>query len=100
MTDRDDFSGKTKLDLAMRAGFKCSFPTCRATTVGPSDEGPTKHSDVGVACHITAAAEGGRQRPDHAMARLTNAPAGRRARGRTRPRWRARRARRTRTRSR
>lgn len=61
MSERDDFSAKAKLDLAMRAGYKCAFPTCRATTIGPSDEGPAKHSNVGVACHITAAAEGGRR---------------------------------------
>ncbi|WP_423840995.1 hypothetical protein ONE56_15445 [Vibrio mytili] len=49
---------KTKKALASRAGFRCSFPGCDAVTVGPSEESDTAISNVGVACHITAAADG------------------------------------------
>lgn len=58
MAKRDDFSEKTKRALASRAGFRCSFPGCDAITVGPSEESDTAISNVGVACHITAAAKG------------------------------------------
>ncbi|UJD79450.1 hypothetical protein FS595_06960 [Serratia rubidaea] len=58
MAKRDDFSEKTKKILASRAGFRCSFPACDAITVGPSEESDTAISNVGVACHITAAAKG------------------------------------------
>ncbi|WP_447870820.1 hypothetical protein [Serratia fonticola] len=58
MTKRDDFSANTKKSLATRAGFRCSFPACDAVTVGPSEESDTAISNVGVACHITAAAKG------------------------------------------
>lgn len=58
MTKRDEFSKATKQSLASRAGFRCSFPACDAVTVGPSQESDTAISNVGVACHITAAAGG------------------------------------------
>lgn len=58
MTKRDEFLEKTKKSLASRSGFRCSFPACDAITVGPSEESDTAISNVGVACHITAAADG------------------------------------------
>jgi hypothetical protein len=58
MPTRDDFTERVKRSLAARAGHHCSNPDCRATTSGPQvDE--TKALNVGVAAHITAAAEGG-----------------------------------------
>lgn len=58
-TGRDDFSRGVKDILAHRAGYRCSKPSCRAFTVGPSDENPTATSNIGVAAHITAASQGG-----------------------------------------
>jgi len=55
---RDDFSARIKDTLARRVGFRCSLPDCRATTSGPHSD-PEKVVNVGVACHITAASEGG-----------------------------------------
>ena len=56
---RDDFGRPTITALAKRAGFQCSV--CRAVTVGPSAESPTSVVNVGVAAHITAAAQGGKR---------------------------------------
>ena len=56
---RDDFSAKTKDNLARRVGFRCSNPDCRKTTSGPSDEDQNKHISIGVAAHICAASQGG-----------------------------------------
>jgi hypothetical protein len=68
MTKRDEFLDKTKKALASRAGYRCSFPACDAVTVGPSEESDTAISNVGVACHITAAAKGpGARRYDQDM---------------------------------
>lgn len=58
---RDDFSEDTKLRLAKRAGFRCSFSGCRGYTVGPSNESPSAVVCVGIAAHIAAAAPGGRR---------------------------------------
>jgi hypothetical protein len=58
-TVRDKFSPGVKQILAHRAGYRCSKPSCRAFTAGPSDEEPTALANVGVASHITAAAAGG-----------------------------------------
>lgn len=55
---RDDFSPKTKLQLAKRAGWLCSDPGCRRTTVGSNSDGDGEVV-VGVAAHICAAAQGG-----------------------------------------
>ncbi len=55
---RDDFSAAVKDILAKRVGFRCTLPDCRATTSGPHSD-PSRFVNVGVACHITAAAEGG-----------------------------------------
>jgi len=59
MAKRDEFSEGVKAVLAHRAGYRCSKPSCRAHTAGPSDEAPDAKSNVGVAAHITAARGGG-----------------------------------------
>ncbi|MER2724835.1 hypothetical protein ABTY90_22720 [Escherichia coli] len=55
---RDDFSNKIKQRLAERVAWLCSNPDCRVVTVGPHTD-PTKRVNVGQACHIEAASEGG-----------------------------------------
>jgi hypothetical protein len=64
LAGRDEFSTAIKSALALRAGYRCSL--CDGATVGPSDEAPTKASNVGTAAHICAAARGG-PRYDAAM---------------------------------
>lgn len=64
---RDDFTAPTRRSLAARAGHLCSNPACGALTSGPGEK-PDSVVDVGVAAHITAAAEGG-PRYDSAMSR-------------------------------
>ena len=56
--NRDEFPLNVKKALADRAGNRCSFPGCGAPTMGPSDEAPNASSNVGMACHIVAAASG------------------------------------------
>lgn len=56
--NRDDFSEKTKLQIAKRAGWLCSYPTCRNSTVGATSDGEGE-INVGTAAHIRAAAPGG-----------------------------------------
>jgi len=58
MNERDEFPEGVKRVLAERVGYRCSHPDCRALTSGPHTE-PGKRVSVGVAAHITAAAEGG-----------------------------------------
>lgn len=53
---RDNFSQRTKDDLALRASYLCSF--CKCSTVGPSDERSNAVTMIGVAAHICAAASG------------------------------------------
>lgn len=55
---RDDFPKTTKELLAKRVGFCCSNPECHRPTTGPqaSTDGVV---NLGVAAHITAAAQGG-----------------------------------------
>jgi tetratricopeptide (TPR) repeat protein len=55
---RDEFTRRTSLRLAQRVGFRCSNPHCQRATVGAS---PTTQAvlSIGVAAHLTAAAEGG-----------------------------------------
>ncbi|MFT2007424.1 hypothetical protein ACMA1I_02010 [Pontibacter sp. 13R65] len=55
---RDDFSPKTRDILAKRVGFICSNPDCRMSTIGPNSE-KNNITSIGVAAHISAAAEGG-----------------------------------------
>ena len=56
MSNRDDFSPKIKLAVALRAGHRCSL--CSQPTVGPSDEAPHAVTMIGEAAHIHAAASG------------------------------------------
>jgi len=56
--NRDNFSERTKLQIAKRAGWLCSFPTCRKPTVGATSDGEGE-INVGTAAHICAAAPGG-----------------------------------------
>lgn len=58
-SNRDEFSARVKRTLADRAGFRCSKPSCRALTVGPSFEDSSGQVNIGVAAHITAAASKG-----------------------------------------
>lgn len=59
MPDRHEFPTAVRVQLARRAGHRCSNPACRAPTSGPSDARASLASDVGVAAHITAASVGG-----------------------------------------
>ncbi len=56
--NRDDFKSATRLQIAKRAGWLCSFPTCRTPTVGATLDGEGV-IDIGTAAHICAAAPGG-----------------------------------------
>src|SRR4051812_31318903 len=53
--NRDEFTPKTKLQIAMRAGWLCSDPSCRAYTIGATSDGEGE-INVGTASHICAAA--------------------------------------------
>ena len=55
---RDDFTEEVKRTMAARAGNVCSNPDCGALTSGPQSDS-TKALNVGIAAHITSAAEGG-----------------------------------------
>lgn len=58
MSERIDFSEKTKTIIAKRAGYQCSFPECNKILVGPgsaSDE----FIELGECAHIFAAAVNG-----------------------------------------
>jgi hypothetical protein len=55
---RDDFSAATKMLIAKRAGWLCSFPTCRRPTVGATWD-DSRAINIGTAAHICAAAPGG-----------------------------------------
>ncbi|MGY4466581.1 hypothetical protein ACVWWK_002263 [Bradyrhizobium sp. LB9.1b] len=55
---RDDFTAKTVLQIAKRAGWLCCFPSCRTPTVGAT-EGGQGEINIGTAAHICAAAPGG-----------------------------------------
>lgn len=59
MSSRDDFSRETKRRLAHRAGYRCSNPSCRALTAGPSDAAADATTSIGVAAHISAASPKG-----------------------------------------
>lgn len=56
--NRDDFTERTKLQIAKRAGWLCSYPPCRAPTVGATSDG-LGEINIGTAAHICAAAPGG-----------------------------------------
>lgn len=55
---RDDFSAAVKRLIAEQAGFCCAYPNCMAPTSGPTMDG-TGSVNVGVAAHISGAAQGG-----------------------------------------
>ena len=64
MSNRDNFSEKTKRILCLRVGGRCSNPSCKAITVAPRSD-PEKVELLGDAAHISAAAPGGpRFNPD------------------------------------
>lgn len=56
--NRDDFRKPTKTNLAQRVAYVCSNPGCLCPTIGPSQTGDGTII-IGVAAHITAAAQGG-----------------------------------------
>lgn len=56
--NRDEFKPKAKLQIAKRAGWHCSDPTCRRLTIGSNSDG-TGEINLGIAAHICAAALGG-----------------------------------------
>lgn len=58
-SNRDDFSDKTKIALALRANYRCSL--CDIATSGPGEESPSAVVKIGVAAHIHAASSGGRR---------------------------------------
>lgn len=55
---RDEFNEEAKRIVAQRVGFRCSNPSCSASTSGPQLD-PAKTLNLGVAAHITAASGGG-----------------------------------------
>ncbi|WP_226550754.1 hypothetical protein [Celeribacter naphthalenivorans] len=57
MANRDDFRAPVIRTIAQRAGYRCSNQTCLRPTIGP--DGADESASIGVAAHITAAAEGG-----------------------------------------
>lgn len=59
MTTRQaDFPWKVRKLIAERAGYRCSKPDCRRTTLGPG-AGPDEVACIGTACHIYSARPGG-----------------------------------------
>jgi|AntRauTorcE11898_2_1112593.scaffolds.fasta_scaffold01949_6 hypothetical protein len=57
MANRDDFRAPVIRTIAQRAGYRCSNQTCLRPTIRP--DGASDSASIGVAAHITAAAEGG-----------------------------------------
>lgn len=58
-TSRDEFPAAIKRELMIRAGGRCSKPTCRRLTIGPVRTNAAKGQINGVAAHIHAASAGG-----------------------------------------
>jgi hypothetical protein len=58
MSNRDEFSQRTKNFIALRAGQLCSFRGCLQPTAGPSAESPKSVNMTGKAAHIHGAASG------------------------------------------
>lgn len=52
------FDGKVRKIVAMRAGYRCSFPDCGRLTIGPGT-GANDYSNTGSASHIYGASEQG-----------------------------------------
>jgi hypothetical protein len=61
MSNRDEFSAKTKRAAAMRARWLCSLTGCAKPTVGPSEESTQAVTMIGEAAHICGAAPGSRR---------------------------------------
>lgn len=63
---RINFSPDTKLKLAKRAGFLCSYPRCLIPTTGPTvdDEGKDSAAGIAVAAHIYPASKNGPRKRD------------------------------------
>lgn len=59
MTQRDDFSIKTKELVAKRVAYRCCFKGCGIATIGPKYGDASNTSSIGVGCHIYAAAPNG-----------------------------------------
>jgi hypothetical protein len=59
MNTRDDFPKPVVQALAKRSAYICANPKCRSLTLFPSKEDLSRTLFLGVAAHITAAAEGG-----------------------------------------
>ena len=55
---RIDFSKKTRVLVASRSGYQCSFPGCSQITIGPGAR-LSEFSATGVAAHIYSASTGG-----------------------------------------
>lgn len=55
---RAEFPSSLKDALAKRVAYRCSNPACAQPTSGPHPEA-SRHVNIGVASHITAAAAGG-----------------------------------------
>jgi len=53
-----DFPASVIDAVSKRAGLRCSVPSCDATTSGPG-AGEAESANVGTACHIYAASDGG-----------------------------------------
>lgn len=74
--NRDDFTDKTKNQLAKRAGWLCSDPSCRRPTIGSTSDGDGE-INLGTAAHICAAAPGGpRYDPNQTPAQRSSADNG------------------------
>lgn len=74
--NRDEFTERTKLQIAKRAGWHCSDPSCRRLTIGANSDG-TDEINLGTAAHICAAAPGGpRYDPDQTPAQRKSADNG------------------------
>ena len=58
---RSERYGSLGLRREVVAFRRCSFTGCSHITVGPSDEAPDAHANIGEAAHICAAAPGGRR---------------------------------------
>src|SRR6266705_480118 len=56
--NRDEFAVRTKLQIAKRAGWHCSDPSCRRLTIEANSD-VTDEINLGTAAHICAAAPDG-----------------------------------------
>src|SRR5262245_29115504 len=59
MSNRNDFSPRTRTALALRAGHRGAI--CNRSTSGPSEESPMAHASIGEAAHISGARPGSRR---------------------------------------